>query len=86
MRITDTIYKDNNTNYKTNSFKLIKTLGYNGASIVETLRNLDLDIFSPYAVNSPLLVDKRLGLSSGVLKALIKRRSRNPSGTVKISY
>ena len=72
--------------YTRNSYKLTKTLGYNGASVVQKLHTLDLDIVTPYAVNIPLLVDKRLGLFSRILEALLKRRSRNPSGTVKISY
>ena len=53
-------------NYETKSFKLIETFGYNGAAVVETLRTLDLEIFTPYARNGPLLVKKRLGLFSRV--------------------
>ena len=59
-------------NYGTNSFKVIKTLGYNCADMVETLRDLDLDIFTTYALNGPLLVNKRLGLFFRVLKGTEK--------------
>ena len=40
------MYKDNKINYKANSFRVIKRFSYNGASIVKTLRTLELEIFT----------------------------------------
>ena len=67
-------------NYETKSFKLIETFGYNGAAMVETLHTLDLEIFTPYALNGPLLVKKRLGLFSRVLKGTAKTKSEEAIG------
>ena len=59
-------------NYETKSFKVIKTFGYNITAMVETLHTLNLDIFTPYALNGPLPFRKRLGLFSIVLKGTAK--------------
>ena len=56
MRIKDTVSKDNRTNYKTNGFKVIEIISYNGESVVEKICAIDLDIFTAYALNIPLLV------------------------------
>ena len=68
LYINDTIYKVGMTNYETKSFKVIEIFGYNGAAIVETLSTLYLHIFTPYALKGPLLIKKRLGLFSRMLK------------------
>ena len=48
--------------------------------MVETLRTLDLEIFTLYALNGPLLVKKRLGLFSRVLKGMAKKKSEEAIG------
>ena len=53
MYIDDTVSKYYKTNYKTNSFEVNKTFGYNNADVVKTVHALDLDIFTPYALNIP---------------------------------
>ena len=40
--------------------------------MVETLHIINLDIFKPYALNGPLLVEKLLGLFLIVLKGMAK--------------
>ena len=54
--------KENKTNFKTNSFKVIRTLGYKVAAKLESLHALDLEKINPNDINIPLLVDKRLGI------------------------
>ena len=51
---------------------MIETSGYNDADVVETLHIINLDIFKPYALNGPLLVEKLLGLFLIVLKGMAK--------------
>ena len=72
MRIDDTVSKYYKTNYKTNSFKLIKTFGYNVTSMVETLCALNLDIFILYYLKGLILAEKRLGLFLRVFKITAK--------------
>ena len=47
VHINDTVFKDKNKNYETNSFNVIKTFGYNGIAVVNIIRALDLDISTP---------------------------------------
>ena len=71
----DTISKDYKVNHKTKSFKVIETFGYNGAVVVDTLRTLDVDILTLYALKGPLLVEKHLILFLRVLKGMVKTQS-----------
>ena len=68
MGINNTVSKNNKTKYDTNIFKVIETFGYNGVDLVKKLRTLGLDIFTPYALNSSLLVKRHLGLFLIVMK------------------
>ena len=68
MCIVNTISKENKTNYKTKSFKVIKAFGYNGATMAEKLQNVNLDTFTLYALKGLLLTEKRLGLFLRLLK------------------
>ena len=72
IHIKNYIYKDDKTNYRISIFKVIKSFGYNGVAMVKMLRTLELDIFTPYALNSPLIVDEHLRLFSRVLKGTAK--------------
>ena len=72
MRTDDTVSNEDKTNYKTNIFNVIETFSYNGTAVVETPHAINLDIFTPYALNIPLLVKKRLGLFSRVMKGIKK--------------
>ena len=68
MCIEDTVSKDDKKNYDTKSFKVIENFGYNGTSVFEMLRVIDQDIFTPYALKGPLLIEKWLRLFLRVLK------------------
>ena len=57
MCIDDTMSKEDKTNYETKIFKVIKTLGYNGAAVIETLSALNLDIFTPAHFSSIITSD-----------------------------
>ena len=70
--ISDTVSKDDKKNYETNSFKLIKTFGYSCTTVVKIICDIDLDIFILYALNSPIIVKKRLKPFSRVLKGNIE--------------
>ena len=72
MRIDDTVSKDDKTNYETKSFNVIEIFGYNSAAVVEILCDLDLEIFTPYALKGPLLIRKGLGLFLRFLKGTAK--------------
>ena len=48
--------------------------------MVETLRTLDLEIFTPYALNGPLFVKKRLGSFSRVLKGTARTQFEEAIG------
>ena len=76
MSTNCTIFKDENKNDETKGFKVFETFGYNGIATVETLRALDLEIFTPYALKFPLLVKKRIRLFSRVLKGTEKIQSK----------
>ena len=80
MRIKDTVSKDDRTNYKTNGFKVIEIISYNGESVVEKICAIDLDIFTAYALNIPLLVEKVLILFSRVPKGTAKTQSEEATG------
>ena len=58
IHIENTISNENKKNYDTKSFKVIETFGYNGTSVFEMLRVIDPDIFTPYALKGPLLIEK----------------------------
>ena len=68
MRIVNTISKDDKTNDKTKSFKVIKAFGYNCATMAEKLQNVNLDTFTLYALKGLILTEKNLGLFLRVLK------------------
>ena len=74
MRIDDTVSKDDKTNYETKFFQVIEIFGYNGTAVVNTLRAIELDIFTLYDLNIPIPVEKRLGLFLRVLKGTTKPR------------
>ena len=73
MNINDTVSKGNKVNYKTKSFKVIETFGYNGADLVKTLRAIDMDVFTQCALNFPLLAEKALDYFQEYWKALLKK-------------
>ena len=74
--IDGTVSKEDKMNYETKSFKFIKTFGYNGAVVVETLRALGLDLFTPYLLNIPLPVENYISLFSRVLEGITKPQFR----------
>ena len=72
IRIGDTISKDNKTKYDTNRFKVIETFSYSSAAVVDMLRAIDLEIFTPYSLKGLLFTKKRLGIFLRVLKGTEK--------------
>ena len=48
--------------------------------MVETLRTLDLEIFTPYALNGPILIKKHLELFSSVLKGTARTQFEEAIG------
>ena len=72
MHIDNTVSKDKMVKYETKSFKVINTFGHNIADVVETLCAFLLDIFTLYALNIPVLVEKGLGIFLRVLKGTAK--------------
>ena len=74
MSINDTISEDDNKNRKSNSFKGIEIVGYSSAAVVEMLRALDLDIFTPYALKDLFLIETPLGLLSRDLTGTVNTK------------
>ena len=70
--MTLSLIRTKKTNYEINIFKVIENFSYNITSVVDTLLALKLDMFTPYSLKGPLLIEKHLVLFLRVLNFTAK--------------
>ena len=83
MCINNAIYKDNKKNYDTKIFKIIKTVGYNCASMVNILCDIDLYRFTPYDLKGQIITKKCFRLFLMVTKGTEKTQLKE---AIRIRY